>query len=65
MSIMLAYQVRLYDLRQSNTRPKVDHLMKDEKFPLNRIAMSSCNNYVYVTDTAGAVFVLDTRKGIK
>jgi ribosome biogenesis protein NSA1 len=57
-------KVRLYDLKE-NPRPARDYQWEKDKYPFMNCVLSQDRRYLYVSDTAGSVFVLDTRKEFK
>jgi hypothetical protein len=50
-------------VRTKNCKPIIDHQDKLDKYAFTNIALNQESNHLYVADSAGSVFVYDTRKG--
>ena len=61
-----AYQkIRSYDTRKNNAQPTLDFQFsfENDKTPFTKLLISSCGNYLYVSNNGGSIYILDTRKG--
>lgn len=59
----ITFQIRLYDLRVKFCKPIKDIQDKHDKYGYNNCLLSHDKNFLYVSDKAGSIQVLDVRRG--